>query len=120
MKDRPLIQRGLYRRALRRHKGSVSIQQKEMIQAVLSDKSLFEMVYEQAMQKVEVYAKNSGEFSVAEADDGSPVVDNLLKLLTWFLDNGPELVRMIELIIGLFGGMNAVAFTDDEHEGESL
>jgi len=104
MRQRPLIQKRLLRRALRRHANSATDMQRQMIRIALVDETIFATVYEEAMNNAMDHANRTNDFSVSVTEDGSKVVDNLLKLLTWFLDNGPELVRMIELIIGLFGG----------------
>ncbi len=109
MRDRPLIQRSLCRRAIRRQMSSATESQRDSMRVVLADRAMFETVYEEAMNGVGEYARRTGEFEVSVAEDGSLIVDNLLKLLTWFLDNGPELVRMIELIIGLFGSATSAA-----------
>lgn len=109
MRERPLIQRSLCRRAIRRQMSFATESQRDSIRIALADRAIFETLYEEAMKSVSVYARRTGDFNVSSAEDGSPIVDNLLKLLTWFLDNGPELVRMIELIIGLFGNATAAA-----------
>ena len=116
MKDRPYIQRSLCRRALRRNTAAATTTQREMIRVALADRAIFETVYEQAMHAANQFATETGTFTITTDEDGSPIVDNLLKLLTWFLENGPELVEMIELIIGLFGSAkDAAAASDFEH-----
>ena len=107
MRDRPIIQRRLLRRVLRRQIHSAADDQRDSIRVALADEAIFETFYEETMIRVSEHANRTSEFSVTAAEDGSPVVDNLLKLLTWFIDNGPELIGMIELIIGLFGGAAA-------------
>ena len=109
MRDRPLIQRSLCRRAMRKQLARATENQREMIRVALADRAIFETLYEQAMSSAAQHALTSGDFVVSLNQEGSPVVDNLLKLLSWFIENGPELVRMIELIVGLFGSATAAA-----------
>lgn len=119
MKNRPIIQRRLLRRVMRKQMHQSNENQRDMIRVALVDDAIFETLYEEAMIGASEYATRTSDFSMATADDGSPVVDNLLKLLNWFLDNGPELVRMIELIVGLFGSVSiASAACQIEHNEE--
>jgi len=116
MRDRPLIQRRLCRHALRKQISRASQNEREMIRVCLADSAIFETVYEEAMSRAAQHAQATREFSVSMNDEGSPVVDNLLRLLTWFVDNGPELIAVIELIVGLFGSTTAVAVICDLDE----
>lgn len=109
MRDRPLIQRRLCRRSIRRQMSSATENQRDSIRVALADQAIFETVYEEAMNHASLHAQRTDDFHVSIAEDGSPIVDNLLKLLEWFVENGPELVRMIELIIGLFGNAATAA-----------
>lgn len=109
MRDRPLIQRRLCRRAIRRQMSSATEIQRDSIRVALADQAIFETVYEQAMNQASIDAQRTDAFVISQTEDGSPIVDNLLKLLEWFVENGPELVRMIELVIGLFGNATAAA-----------
>ncbi len=117
MRDRPLIQRSLCRRALRKQMARATENQREMIRVALADRAIFETLYEQAMTSASTHALSSGDFAVSLDQDGSPVVDNLLKLLSWFVENGPALIGMIELIIGLFGSTTAAAVICEIEEG---
>jgi len=109
MRDRPLIQRSLCRRALRKQMARATENQREMIRVALADRAIFETLYEEAMNSASRHALASGDFVVSLDQDGSPVVDNLLKLLNWFIENGPELIDMVKLIVGLFGSATAAA-----------
>jgi len=119
MRDRPLIQRRLLRRAIRSEMRSERADRRRAIRDALADDAIFEAFYEEAMDFASVHAMRTSEFSISTAEDGSPIVDSLLKLLTWFLENGPELVRMIELIIGLFGGAISASVENQNQRGNS-
>lgn len=103
MRDRPRMQRCLARRSLRKQLSHSDEQRSALIRLALADEAVFETFYEQAMSNAGQYAIATGEFNVSTATDGTLVVDNLLKLLTWFLENGVELIRIIELIVEMFG-----------------
>jgi len=109
MKDRPFIQRSLLRRSLRKQLLKVNGAQRDLVIVTLRDKAIFETFYEQAMLEAAQAAMASGEFSLTMSADGSPMVDNLLKLLNWFVENGPQLIRLIETILGVFGDADTAA-----------
>lgn len=107
MKDRNLIQRALLRRSLRKQLRQATAINARQIQLALDDEAVFETLYEAAMLNAKQYGNSTGQFAVNNRDDGSPMVDNLLKLLQWFVDNGPMLLEIIRLISGMFGTINA-------------
>jgi hypothetical protein len=114
-RERPGIQRLLLRRALRKQFANATQDERDLIQIALRDDAIFEPFYEQLMHDAKSIASSTGKFSIAATNDGEPVVDNLLELLRWFLDNGPELMKLIEMIVGLFGGAaTATIFWADE------
>jgi hypothetical protein len=88
----------------------------DLIQLALDDEAVFETVYESSMGEARRFGVTSGAFSVLEKD-GQLLVDNLLKLLQWFVTNGPMLIEIIEQIIGLFG---SVETTRELFEDETL
>jgi hypothetical protein len=114
-----MIQRRLLRRALRQKLTGADVPQGNQIRAVLSDRAMFETVYEQAMQQAATHANETGMFSISTDANGSPIVDNLLKLLTWFVDNGPALIGLIELIVGLFGTAASLSKACGPEESET-
>jgi hypothetical protein len=103
MLDRPKVQRALLRRALQRQTRDASSEVQKMIRLCLDDEALFETVYESAMVEASRFGQSSGTFRIFLLADGTPVVDNLLKLLQWFIVNGPLLIEIIKTIISLFG-----------------
>ena len=103
MKNRPRIQRGLLRRTLRKHMRQADSQTEKQLQLALDDEVVFETLYETALMDARLFGQSSGEFQISLASDGQAVVDNLLKLLQWFIDNGPLLIEIIQQIIGMFG-----------------
>ncbi len=107
MKDRKLVQRGLLRRALRKQKRHAVESQRSLIELALDDDAVFETLYETAMSNAKQFGESTGEFSVSAAEDGSPIVDNLLKLLQWFITNGPQLLEVIRLIVEMFGSISS-------------
>ena len=109
MRNRPCIQKRLFRHALRKQISRASQNERDMIQVSLADEAVFATVYEEAMNRASYVASAQGQFTISINDEGAPVVDNLLKLFTWFVENGPELIRIIELAVGLFGSANAAA-----------
>jgi hypothetical protein len=78
-----------------------------LIQLALDDDTVFETLYESAMNNAQQYGESTGAFSINATDDGSPVVDNLLKLLQWFVTNGPQLIEVIRLIVEMFGSISS-------------
>ncbi len=116
MNDRPRIQRALLRRALRKQMRRGDAQNVELIQLALDDVAVFETVYESSMGEARRFGVTSGAFNVSEKD-GQLLVDNLLKLLQWFVTNGPMLIEIIEQVIGLFG---SVEVTRELCEDETL
>lgn len=109
MLDRPRIQRALLQRAMQRQMRDGSAETRKMIQLTLDDEALFETVYESAMAEASRFGQSSGAFRISLLTDGTPVVDNLLKLLQWFIANGPLLIEIIQTIISLFGSTSAAA-----------
>ena len=103
MKNRPRIQRGLLRRALRKHMRESDSQTGNQLQLALDDETVFETLYEAALAEAKLFGHATGAFQFSLASDGQSVVDNLLKLLQWFVDNGPLLIEIIQQIIGMFG-----------------
>ncbi|MDB4766369.1 hypothetical protein OAG71_01640 [bacterium] len=101
--QRPLLQRNLLRRALRRHQIKSNKKQRISIREALNEGAIFEMLYEQSMFSAMNDTTTNGQFTVSIAVDGSAIADNLLSLFQWFIDHGPELIAIIELIVGLFG-----------------
>ncbi len=115
MKDRPRIQRALLRRALRQQMRRGDGEASQLIGLTLDDEAVFETFYESAMQDAKLFGESTGVLSVATNAAGEPVVDNLLKLLQWFVTNGPQLIALIEKIIGMFGSIQmAVELYSDE------
>ncbi len=114
MNDRPRIQRALLRRALRKQIRQSTTEELTMLELTLDDEVLFETAYETSMVAAQKFGTTSGTFSVTFFQ-AEPIVDNLLKLLQWFITQAPALIEMIEQLIGLFGNV-AVArdVCDDE------
>lgn len=105
MKERSRFQKRLYRYSLRKLRRSVSADEKQLLQLALFDPSIFELAYEQTMEDLSTRNTAASGFTISRASDGSPIVDNLLKLLDWFVQNGPALIEIIRLIANLFGGV---------------
>ena len=105
MHDRPRIQRGLLRRALRKQMQPSANHTSALLQVTLDDEAIFETVYQSSMIEAAQFGESSGAFSVSLSSNGESVVDSLLKLLQWFVTNGPLLIQIIEQLIGLFGGV---------------
>jgi len=81
------------------------------------------MAYEETLEQiVELPDGSSLGFAVSRVADGSLVVDNLLKLLDWFIKNGPALIEVIRLIADLFGGIGAASsiLREDFESGEMI
>lgn len=97
------MQRCLVRRTLRKQLSHSSEERRTLIHIALADEAVFETFYEQAMRNASHHAIATGDFNVSIAADGSSVVDNLLKLLAYFQENGLELIRIIEQIVDMFG-----------------
>ena len=108
MNDRPALQRALLRRVLRKqiHQDQTT---KKQIELVLDDGPLFETTYETVMELATEFGRATGIFSVSINSTGQPVASNLFKLLQWFLANGPELVKIIEQVMDLFGSVSVTA-----------
>ncbi len=103
MKNRSLIQRRLLRRAVRRHIATANPDRRGLIRWTLENHEVFEVFYEQAINTAATSAASSGGFSITRSANGHAIADNLLKLFTWFIENGPELIQLIERIADLFG-----------------
>lgn len=118
MKERPRIQRALLRRALRKQLRRTDEESNDarLISLALDDETVFETCYETAMEDARFFGESSGALSVSINADGEPIVDSLLKLLQWFTSNGPQLLALIEQIIGLFGSVQSAVqiFKDEE------
>lgn len=119
MKDRPRIQRALLRRALRKlmrnQVRNGDGDDTQLIGLALDDEAVFETFYELAMQDAKFFGESTGALSVSTNAAGEPIVDNLLKLLQWFVTNGPQLIALIEKIVGMFGSIQtAVELYSDE------
>ena len=117
MKNRPRIQRELLRRALRKQMRNSDARIEQQLQLALDDETVFETLYEAALAKAKLFGHSSGAFQVALANDGQPIVDNLLKLLQWFIENGPQLIEIIEMIVGMFG---SISIAQELFEDETL
>jgi len=107
MKNRPLIQRSLLRRALRKQMISANQDRRGMIRWTLDNREIFEVVYEQAINTAATSAGSSGDFSISRTANGQAIADNLLKLFSWFIENGPELIQLIERIAEMFGASDS-------------
>jgi hypothetical protein len=105
MRERTRFQKRIFRYSLHKQKRSVDAVDRQLIQLALVDRTIFEMAYEQTMEELLRSPTAAFGFSVSRALDGSPVVDNLLKLLDWFVEHGPALIEIIQLIAQLFGGV---------------
>ena len=70
----------------------------------LSDRVILEMAYSETMEQL-AHDSSQASVSISRLSDGTPVVENLLKLLDWFVSNGPAIIDVIRLISGLFGGV---------------
>ena len=117
MKERPRIQRALLRRALRKQLRRMDEESHDarLISLALDDETVFETCYESAMEDARYFGESSGVLTVSTDANGEPIVDSLLKLLQWFVTNGPQLLALIEKIIGLFGNVQtAVQIFQDE------
>lgn len=117
MSERSLIQRGLLRRAFRKHLRRAATQESQLIILTLDDETLFEVVYEAAMRNASSFAATTGAFEVTHDSADEAIVDNLLKLLRWFVTNGSQLVETIRIIVDLFGGVRP---TTEVCEAETL
>ena len=115
MNDKPRVQRALLRRALRKqmkHEDQATVQ---MLQLALDDEAMFETTYESSMSQAQKFCQSTGSFSISISRNGQPEADNLLKLLQWFITNGPQLIEIIQQIIGLFGSISvATQLCEDE------
>ena len=107
MKKRSLVQRRLLRRAVRKHIASANPDRHGVMRWTLENHEIFEVFYEQAIDAAENSAASSGSFSITRSANGQAVADNLLKLFTWFIENGPALIQLIERIADLFGSSDA-------------
>lgn len=107
MKERTRFQKRLYRYSLRKLRRSSDAHDRELIQLALVDPTFFQMAYEQTMEDLTKAPTAAFGFAISRTADGTPIVDNLLKLLDWFVQNGPALIEIIELIARLFGGIAA-------------
>ncbi len=117
MKERPRIQRALLRRVLRKQLRRMDEESHDarLISLALDDETVFETCYESAMEDARYFGESSGVLTVSTDANGEPIVDSLLKLLQWFVTNGPQLLALIEKIIGLFGNVQtAVQIFQDE------
>lgn len=104
MISRTRRQKRVLRRSLKRHLRRAKGEERQLIELALSDGDIFEMVYDEAVSQ----AVSAEVVTVsARAADGSPFIDNLLKLFDWFIQNGPALIEIIRVIGGLFGGVSA-------------
>jgi len=106
MKNRPFVQRSLLRRAVRKQIVSANPDRRGLIRWTLENREIFEVFYEQAINAAANSASSTGEFTIARTANGQAIADNLLKLFSWFVENGPELIRLIERIAELFGSSN--------------
>lgn len=105
MRERSRFQKRLYRFALRKEKRSSDQTDRRLIELALLDSTIFAMAYEQTMEDLMTLPTSAFGFSVSRNTDGTPIVDNLLKLLDWFVQNGPALIEIIRMIAHLFGGI---------------
>lgn len=105
MTVRRRLQQRLFRHALRRLKQQASADEQGLLGLALSEPDVLEMAYEQTMDDALVATSSELGFTITRADDGSRVVDNVLKLFDWFLRNGPSIIQIIKLISEMLGGV---------------
>ena len=117
MRERERVQRALLRRALRKHLRRAATHESKLIQLTLDDEAVFETVYETAMQNAGQFGETTGAFTITHDRIHGHIVDNLLKLLQWFISNGPQLIEIIRIIVELFGGLRV---TTDLCEAETF
>ncbi len=108
MKSRPQIQRALLRRAIRKHKRTASSSHQALLLIALQDDAIFETVYQRSMEEARTFGHSTGVMMVAHDVNGAPIVDSLMKLLQWFLVNGPTLIEIVKQIAELFGSVQVV------------
>ena len=103
------------RRVLRSRLRHADQADEDLIRLALDDEAVLGTLYDNAMRRARRFGESTASFSITNDHDGAPVVDNLLKLLQWFVNNGPALIEIIELIVGLFGSVSeAVAACEAE------
>lgn len=121
MQQRTWLQKKFYGYALRRLKRKATVEERQLIELALLDSAIFQMAYEETMEEIIDSADHNLGFSIARAADGAPIVDNLLKLLDWFVKNGPALIEVIKVIAELFGGIaQASAILREEMESGEI
>lgn len=101
MQDRRKFQQRLFRHSLRKLLKGCDSTHRALIQLALFDRSIFEMVYDQTMEDLATQSTTQFGFSIRRASDGSPIVDNLLKLLEWFLNHDDTALEVIQSISDL-------------------
>ena len=104
MRKRRLQQR-VFSHTVRQMKRQASGEELELLKMALSDRVILEMAYSETMEQL-AHDSSQSSVSISRLSDGTPVVENLLKLLDWFVNNGPAIIDVIRLISGLFGGVD--------------
>lgn len=109
MKERPRFQKSLFRYSLRKLIRSSDAYDRQLIQLALIDRTIFTMAYEQTLEELAGSPTVAFGFKISHTNDGVAVVDNLLKLLDWFVQNGPAIIDHLDMIAQLFGGVAATS-----------
>ena len=109
MKERPRFQKCLFRYSLRKLVRTSDAYDRQLIQLALIDRTIFTMAYEQTMEELAGSPTAAFGFRLSRTAEGFLVVDNLLKLLDWFVQNGPTLIENLDVIAQLFGGIAATS-----------
>lgn len=109
MKERPRFQKSLFRYSLRKLVRSSDAYDRQLIQLALVDPTIFAMAYEQTMEELAGSPTAAFGFRLSRNAEGFLVVDNLLKLLDWFIQSGAVLIENLDVIAQLFGGIAATS-----------
>lgn len=109
MKERPRFQRSLFRYSLRKLIRSSDVYDRQLIQLALVDRTIFTMAYEQTLEDLAGSPTAAFGFKISRTADGAAVVDNLLKLLGWFVQNSSTIIENLDMITQLFGGIAATS-----------
>lgn len=106
LKLRAMHQRNTFRRAL------IFLSRKDEYRKysaefanIFANDDLMEIAYVEAMKLATAPGtlSNVGIAVIGQDETGTPIVDALMKLLEFFIANGPALIELIVKLIGLFG-----------------